>query len=334
MLALLQRLAEGHTAGEAELEEVLAANAFFVDFYSQWEGCDREAIKQAIRHFAQPERVPPGMLPTGLAEGFRQAVAETPLLQSRLSWLGEVDTSAVAERVLAFLPPSTPLDSVIHITVDSFNHAFVYRREMGVSVLKGMEDRRTFEEAVAHELHHVCVHYWSDQDDARRTLLQGQTGRAVAVQHVQNLLFEGMANYYLTPGYVFRASPGEPPADPYQARLDGLRREEGKLFAQAEAVLAASLEPGADHAQCLSAFRALALDMEYAMLPSAHYLGARMIQTIEQVHSRSRVVECVCHLPEFLPLYDEAARKTGGFVFSTQLVERFAQLWEPDGRGQ
>jgi hypothetical protein len=35
LLDLLQRVREGHSANETELEEVLTANAFFTDFYKQ-----------------------------------------------------------------------------------------------------------------------------------------------------------------------------------------------------------------------------------------------------------------------------------------------------------
>jgi hypothetical protein len=319
---------EGRPTSELELEKAQIANAFFIDFYSQWEGCDRETIKQAIRHFNQPEQIPSGMLPTRLAQGFRQVVDEMHLIRDRMSWLAEIDASNVAERVLAFLPSGTPLDSVIHITVDLFNNAFVHHNEMGVSLLKGATDRKTFEDAVTHELHHVGFRYWSDRDVARQALLQEKTGRAVAVMHVQNLLSEGMANYFCTPGYVFRESSKEPPSDPYQARLARLQREEHEFFTQAEAVLALSLKPDAEYEACWEAFKTIAFDMEEGMLPAGHYLGARMVQTMEQIHPRSPIVRCVQCLPEFLPLYNEAASKVGAFVFGAHLSEQFAQLWD------
>jgi hypothetical protein len=330
LLDLLQRIRAGQPASETELEAALAANAFFADFYSQWEGSDRETIKKAIRCFDQPEQVPSGMLPIRLAEGFRQAVDEMVLMQDRMSWLGEIDASSIAERVLALLPVGTPLNSVIHITVDRFNNAFVHQREMGVSLLHGAADRKTFEDAVAHELHHVGFHFWSDRDAVRQTLLQEKSGRAVAVMHVQNLLSEGMANYYCAPGYVFRESPEEPPADPFQARLARLQREETQFFVQAEAILALFLKPGAEYESCWEAFKTIAFDMEEAMLPAGHYLGARMVQTMAQVHPRSLIVRCVQRLPEFLPLYNEAASKVGAFVFDAQLTEQFAQLWDTE----
>ncbi len=327
LLQMLQRAQEGHPAGEAELEGALAANAFFVDFYSRWEGSSRQTIREVIRHFDRPELVPAGILPTRLAEGLRQAVDEMGLLQSRMSWLKKVDASSIAGRVLPFLPANTPLDSVIHITVDLFNGAFVYQDEMGVSLLKGMADRKTFEGSVAHELHHVGLRFWSGQDAVRQRLLQERSGRAVAVLHVQNLLSEGMANYYCTPEYVLRDSPQEPPADAYQGRLARLQQQEGQLFAQAEAVLGMCLEPEAEYERCWEGFKSLALDMEEALLPAGHYLGARMVQTMEQVHPRNRVVGCAQRLSEFLPLYNEAACRAGAFVLNSRLIDGFDQLF-------
>jgi hypothetical protein len=150
---------------------------------------------------------------------------------------------------------------------------------------------------------------------------------------VQNLLSEGMANYYCTPGYVFRERPQEPPSDRYQARLARLQREEKQLFARAEGILAKCLEPGAEYEPCWEALKTLAFDMEEAMLPAGHYLGARMVQTIEQVHPRDLVLRCIRHLPEFLPLYNEAASEVRAYVLSTRPVDAFGRLWEAKAVG-
>jgi hypothetical protein len=328
LLSLLRSVGEGGPVGDAELERVFDANAFFVDFYSGWEGSDRDAIAQAIRYFDRPERVALGWVPSRLAEGFRQALGELDLLESRISWLSQIDATGVAERVLAYLPPGTPLDATIHITVDQVNNAFAHGRGIGVSLLKGAADRKTFDDVVTHELHHVGFRFWSDQDPVRRRSSEHKTARAVAVLHVQNLLAEGMANYYCTPGYVFRASPGEPPADAYQARLARLQREEEALLAQAEAVLAMSLEHGAAYEPCSEAFKTIALDMEEFMLPAGHYLGARMVGTMAQVHPREAIVHCVRDLAAFLPLYNEAALKVGAYGFDAELVDGFSRLWD------
>jgi hypothetical protein len=49
---------------------------------------------------------------------------------------------------------------------------------------------------------------------------------------------------------------------------------------------------------------------------------------MERVHPRDQIVRCVRALPEFLPLYNAAARQTGGFAFDAQIVDRFGRLWD------
>jgi hypothetical protein len=327
-LDLLHSIRDGHPVGDNQVEEVLAANEFLIDFYSQWEGNIRETFKDTVRNFDQPDHCPEGLLATRLAEGFNLAVAEMDLLEDRMSWLAAVDASHIVEQVLSYLPRNTPLDTVIHITVDYFNNAFVYKNEIGVSLLKGATDRKTFVDAVTHELHHIGVRFWFAQDDLQQAILEQKTGRSVAILHVQNLLMEGLANFYCTPGYVFRESPDTPPTDPYQGRLARLSQEERSFFAQAEAILAQALKPDAQYEPCWEAFKTVAFDLEDAMLPAGHYLGARMVQTMERFHPRSRILNCIKHLSEFLPLYNEAARKDDAFVFDTPLTEQFVQLWD------
>ena len=142
-----------------------------------------------------------------------------------------------------------------------------------------------------------------------------------------NLLAEGLANYYCTPGYVFSADSREPSSGLLKARLARLSKEEEPLFAQAEEVLAMSLRPEAAYEPCREAFKALALDLEDRLLPAAHYLGARMVQTMDHVHPREAIVNCVRSLPRFLPLYNQAAQEAGGFGCDSELVERFVHLW-------
>jgi len=327
LLGLVVRVRQGYVPGDTELEAVLAANAFFVEFYSQWQGLDRETIKVALSTFDRPEWGQRGALPACLAEGFRRAADEVALLQERVTWLKEVEPSTVEERVQPFLPAGNLLDSVIHITIDLFNNAFVHRGQMGVSLLKGAADRRSFEDAVAHELHHLGFRSWAARDNVRQALLQQRSGCSVAVRHVQNLLAEGLANYYCTPGYVFSPESRDPPDARLNARLTHLSKEEEPLFAQAEEVLAMSLRPGAAYEPCWEAFKALAFDLEDRLLPAAHYLGARMVQTMDRVHPREAIVNCVRSLPRFLPLYNQAAQEAGDFVFDGELVERFVHLW-------
>jgi hypothetical protein len=326
LCAFLRRVRRGETLGDAQLQDVLASNAFFVDFYSQWEGLDQQTIADALVQFDEPGRNT-GSLADRLAAGFRQAGDEMDVMENRMDWLAKVDPTKVTDRVLAFVPCDTPLDSTIHITVDAINGAFVHRDEMGVSLLRGAADRSTFEEAVAHELHHVCFRFWAERDRMRRELKQERSGRTVAVTHVENLLSEGMANCYCSPRYVFETRPDRLPGDAYAARLARLRREEDQFFSQAEAILGMSLQPDADYERCLKAYESLALDLQDFQLPAAHYLGARMVQVMDGTYPRKRIIACIQDLPQFLSLYNEAAEPAGIYRFDSNLVRQFCQLF-------
>jgi hypothetical protein len=175
-------------------------------------------------------------------------------------------------------------------------------------------------------LHHVCFRFWAERDSARQELKQERSGRAVAVTHVENLLAEGIANYYCSPRYVLETRPDRLPGDAYAARLARLRREEDQLFSQAEAILGTSLEPDADYVNCLKAYESLALDMEDFQLPAAHYLGARMVQAMDGATPRERIMACVKDLSSFLPLYNKAAEQVAGHRFDPGLVRQFGQL--------
>ena len=48
LCALLKAVRRGERPGDAQVQDVLASNAFYVDFYSQWEGLDRQAIADAL----------------------------------------------------------------------------------------------------------------------------------------------------------------------------------------------------------------------------------------------------------------------------------------------
>lgn len=334
LCTLLVRVRCGETPSDAQLQDVLTSNAFFVDYYSQWEGLEKQTIADALLQFDKPGRSTDS-LADRIADGFREAVDEMDVIESRMDWLARVDPTEVSERVLVFVPGGTPLDSTIHLTVDAINGAFAYQDEMGVSLLRGATDRSSFEVAVAHELHHVCFRFWAEHDGTRRKLKQERSGRAVAVLHVENLLSEGMANYYCSPRYVFETQPGSLPEDAYAARLARLRGEEDQLFSIAEDILRMSLEPEADYGSCLEAYESLALDMEDFQLPAAHYLGARMVQVMDREYPQERIVACMQDLSRFLPLYNEAAGRIAGYRFEPRLVWQFGRLFgahDPENR--
>ncbi|MFH1908857.1 MAG: DUF5700 domain-containing putative Zn-dependent protease [Chloroflexota bacterium] len=327
LLLLLNRVQKGDIPTDSELQSVLATNKFFVDFYCQWEGVNLESLIETICRFNQPEWKPSVSVLSALARGFQRAVEENDLLQTKLNFLKAVDTSPIVDHVLNHLPHDTPSQSTIHVTIDGFNGGFQYQGEMGLSLLGDITKPALFEAGVAHELHHVGFMYWVERDPIRQAVLKEQSGRAIAVRHVQNLLSEGLAIFYCSP-YQIRADEA---MGTFGTKLANYRREESHLFAQAESVLATSLNPHADFSMCLEAFEVMALDPD-GILPMAHYLGARMVEVMSQFHPKERIIECVRSLSGFLPMYNQAAQKTNAFVYNPSIVEQFSQIWDFKGR--
>jgi hypothetical protein len=323
LLTFLTRMSSDNPPTDAELQSALDSNHFFMNFYSHWKGVTRERLVETMRRFHQPGYQPESAVLSALAKGFQRAVAENERMKANLDFLARVNPSAIAHRVLAYLPIDTPLQSVIHITIDGFNGGFQFQGQMGWSLLSDITCPEQFESGIAHELHHVGFAYWAERDPIRQSLLNEKSGRAVAVRHVQNLLLEGLAMYYCSPNMMMEDKVSEA----YARKLANYKQDEHLLFAQSEKLLALTLKPDADFATCNQALKALSIDFD-GILPIGHYLGARMVEIMNQHHPQEHIVECAQLLVLFLPLYNQAARKSGDFVYDPIIVEQVNQIFQ------
>jgi hypothetical protein len=325
LLTFLTRISSGNPPANAELQVVRDSNQFFIDFYSCWKGVTRERLIETMRRFHQPDYQPESPVLSALAKGFARAVVENKRMQANLDFLRGANPSIIVEGVLAHLPAHTPLQSAIHITIDGFNGGFQYQGQMGWSLLNDITSPAQFESGIAHELHHVGFAYWIERNLIRKSLLNEKSGKSVAARHVQNLLSEGLAMYYCSPNMMMEDRVPEA----YARKLASYHRDERLLFTQSEKLLALTLKPDADYATCNQALQALSIDFD-GILPIGHYLGARMIETMSQHHPQERIVECVQSLVRFLPLYNQAARKSGEFVYDSTIVEQVNQIFHAE----
>lgn len=329
LLRFLNRVYQENNISDSEKRSVLATNKFFVDYYCQWDGVTQDNLGAAMCHFAEPEWNPSIRVLTALSQGFQQAVKEFEFVKSKLDYLKNVETTTLTDRVTPHLPEDTPLQSTVHITIDNFNGGFQYKGEMGLSVLMDITNPERFATFIAHELHHVGFSLWAERDLIRQTILREQSGRAVAVRHVQNLLSEGLAIFYCSPFQIEENEISEisgAKGDKYQAKLARYRREERTLFAQSENVLTMSLMSDADYHTCQQAYNGIAIDLD-GIEPMGHYIGARMVEIMDRFHPHERIVKCIQSLPDFLLLYNQAAQKAGAFVYNPTTVEQFCQLF-------
>ena len=306
----------------SDVRQILEVNQFFVDYYCQWSGINFENLVELLTCFNQPGWQATSPVLEALSQGFHHAATEIDVLQRKLNFLKGVDPSGLMYRALAHLPAGTPVNSVIHLTIDRFNGGFQFRGEIGLSLLQDITNPDSFSAIVSHELHHAGFRYWAEKDLVRQELAREESCRSVAVQHVENLLSEGLANFYCSP---MKIDP-EKMSPALVARLEQLQRDEHDLLTQAVHLLTASLAPDADRTECQQAYNELAIDLN-GIQPAGHYLGARMVEIMSQVHPHERIIECVRSLPDFPALYNLAAEKIGMPVFDPVAVNQFRKLW-------
>ena len=325
LLAFLTRTSSGNPPADAELRAMLDSNQFFMDFYSRWKGVTRERLIETMLRFHQPDYQPESPVLSALAKGFARAIVENERMQASLDFLRAANPSIIVEGVLAYLPAHTPLQSAIQITIDGFNGGFQYQGQMGWSLLSDITSPAQFEPGIAHELHHVGFAYWAERDPIRQSLLNEKSGKSVAVRHVQNLLSEGLAMYYCSPNMLME----DKVPKTYACKLASYKKDERLLFVRSEKLLTLALKPGANYATCNQALEAISIDFD-GILPIGHYLGARMVEIMNQHHPQERIVECVQSLVRFLPLYNQAARKSGEFVYDPTIVEQVNQIFQAE----
>lgn len=321
LLDLLTQVKQGHYPSSEEISAVLDQNAFYVEYYSQWNGINRAKIVEVFENFSRPEWQPDHPVQAGMARGWRIALEYLELLRTNLEKFSAIDTSTVIERTSPYLPQGTPLDASAYLTVDGFNSGFQYQDGMGLSILM-LDQVESVLRTISHELHHRGFSYWASRDPIRQAVLVEHSGREVAVRHIQNLLMEGMANYYCSPMHIDRETMG--PA--LISRLEQLQRDRTALLTQAAEIFAQSMAPDADYEACQQACEALMIDYG-GILPAGHMIGQWMIERMSQVHPQEAVIACVKSLADFLPLYNQAARQVGDPLFETSAVEQFSQVW-------
>lgn len=318
MLVLYQ---QGLHPTTADISAVLGQNAFYMDYYCRWNGVTSEKVINALNNFSRLEWQPDHPVLAGMVRGWRFALDHLDELHSNLATFKAIDANAVIAHTARFLPEGTPLDACVHFTVDGFNGGFQFQDGIGLSILH-YNRKEALLQTIAHELHHLGFGYWAQHDPTRQAVLSEQSGRQVAVRHIQNLLLEGMANFYCSPMVIDRETMG--PA--LIRKLEQFQRDDHALLTQAADVFAQAMTPDADYEACKRAGEALMIDWE-GIQPAGHYIGQRMIEIMSEVHEQEAIVACVQSLPAFLPLYNQAACQVGAPLFDAPSIDRFCHIW-------
>lgn len=311
--AVLDALESG--GDETAIDDAIDVNSFQIDYYStHLEEIGPDKFRGLLR---DPKRECDHEVLDNLRQGFEQALEQSGHLHDQLAHLETLDTTSIERDVRRYLPSSVELDGKVYATIDGFNGGFQYRGDIGISVLD-MEPTR-YPQKFKHELHHAGVQRVIDDSIPYVRVMRSESAAGDCLRLLFTLLMEGLAIYYAQGGF-----------EPYERtpagadRIAEYRNQETQLFDEVQATLRDVLETE-DPALRKELRREIILDEE-GVLPPSHYIGTRMVATMDQYHDTSDIVACIETPERFLPLYQEAAQQQEGYAFDSNLITRITQL--------
>jgi len=335
ILDYLQALAGG---GETkELWEALWADRSFaawIEAYAPW----LEGFETHMRSLLQdPARVPdaePAAFWQAFSDGFLQAMEPETNARCRraLAALMAADFGTAERAALAYLPPDTPLDAEVYLTVDGANRGMFRGQRAFLSVLKvSPEEVPTVLNRFGHEFHHIGAAHWFERSPLLAQVREKGPGGQMAAEVVEYLVAEGLANGFLSPQVL---EPVEGTSE--EARIQNRRVRElearypAQGIAQIERLLLKALsDPTPEELSALEReFETFSLDLSGAGLPEGHFVAGRMVQRMARSLPLERIVGLVQAPHLFFARYNEAVG-SGEPRFSERLLERIAQTFAP-----
>lgn len=348
MLAVLEDLASGRPPGDGQLAELWALPGY--DFYLRFHGggnwedpFSRDLFTEMLLSLPDRPYTVPGPRLDRIRRRFVHGLGRLAELQETLRALEAADLGESERRALSFLPPGATIDASIYYLLDGFNAGTAIGREVTLDVLAMFPD--TVESitirVAAHELHHIGYDSVRKKDAATTALMNGPWNHRLVARLLDDLLGEGSATYYCDPpmdvllSWLSRAL--DPAlAEQMRAGLKTMEERTPAEMAALEELFRRLLDApaGAGEAE-QKALKDRVADYGYSQdLPQAwaHYLGARMVKSIDSTFGDRAALRCIANLGEFLPMYNAAAKELGpgrglGDAFDQGLVGDVIELW-------
>ncbi len=305
---------EEHGEVRERWEALWAAPSFVAWVRAYGRGIEQmeEGMRGLLREPERATELEPAFFWQAIARGFEKA--RQPEINARcrrtLDTLLKVDTRSIESAVLALLPPETPLEIELHLTVDNFNTGMFLGQEVFLSVLKILPEQVSSVVAgLGHEFHHVGAHYWFERNSQLQQLRSQNAGGQLVAGVIEYLVSEGLANAFFSPHVLDPLSETTEEARAHNARLQELEaRWPEDLIQKIEALLMDALMTSDPEEldRLNEEFRTLSLDRSGSGLPAGHFAAGRMVRRITSAFPQERVVALVQAPWKLFGAYNEA----------------------------
>jgi|GEM_PF-1329239 len=317
-----------------ELWETLWADLAFAAWVTAYEMLPgfEENLRALLREPTQVPNAEPTAFWEGFAAGFARARDPEVNAECRraLAAVERVDFAAGERTALRYLPPETPLEVEIYLTVDGCNGGMFRGSRAFLSVLLVSPDEvSAMVKGFAHEFHHIGAAHWFAQNPLLQRARERDAGK-LAVEILEYLVSEGLANAFCSPS-VLRLHEGDSKeAGVHNRRVCELEaRWPDEAIERIEHLLHGALaDPGAEELSALEeSFHQFSLDLSGAGLPEGHFAAGRMVQRMAGALPLERIISLVQEPWRFLACYNEAMESKEP-RFSKRLLEQIERAFE------
>ena len=244
-------------------------------------------------------------------------------MMEKLTRVETSDYQSLEEAVNRYLPPDTPLDIEIYLTIDNFNQGMFRETSVFLSIL--MMDPETFSmRGLAHEVHHVGVLYWFKRSEKwRQWMSREQSPQCLGAELLIYIVGEGLANHLLSPRAIsIVESPRSEREKRHNERVQMLEESYPGLVASIEDIVEKALNGELDSAR--EKYKEFSMDFSGVGLPAGHFTSAKMVAEILNEKDESIIVELIKDPWKFFITYNNLTKKTHNF--SKDVIDFYSGL--------
>jgi hypothetical protein len=255
-----------------------------------------------------------------IREGFNYALEiGSPLLLKKLNTIIFDDSTQLEKLVNRYLPDNTPLSVKLILTIDGFNTGMVRENTIFYSINR--VNPETYDSIkLAHELHHIGVNYWFNNDPKWVKWFEvDDSPQKIVAEILRYVVSEGIANLMMSPNAVSHLN-SSPQNEAHNERIKYLEKKYVKLLALTEEIVLIAFNQEMEKSREL--YRKLSIDETGSGVPAGHYMSAMMFEEILKEHEDSVISEIICNPWRFFNIYNDLKNKSINFK------QEFLQLFK------